>query len=60
MLREVNQKPLTFCMQYCAYKKHEIDVKGRQSGAPCFFVCIGSLTVRAIGSKPVVSIENAY
>jgi hypothetical protein len=60
MLSGVNQEPLAFCMQHCAYKKHEIDVKECQSGAPYFFVCIGSLTVRAIGSKPVVSIGNAY
>jgi hypothetical protein len=35
MLKDVNQDHLAFCM-HCTCKKLKIDVKGRQSGAPCF------------------------
>jgi hypothetical protein len=36
MLRDINQKPLSFCMRRCVCKKYKIDVKGRQSGSPTF------------------------
>jgi hypothetical protein len=40
MLRDVNQEPLAFCTQRCVCKKHKIDVKRRQSGAPCFLYVV--------------------
>jgi hypothetical protein len=36
MLRDVNHEPLAFYMWRCVYKKHKIDVKGRQSESPYF------------------------
>jgi hypothetical protein len=56
MLRDINQESLTFYMYRCARKKNKIDVKGRQSGAPC----IGSQTMRAIKSEPLASFKNTY
>jgi hypothetical protein len=35
-IRDVNWEPLTFCTRCGVCKKHNIDVKGRQLGAPCF------------------------
>jgi hypothetical protein len=40
MLRDVNQEHLTFCMLRYTCKKYKIDVKGRQSGAPCFLYAL--------------------
>jgi hypothetical protein len=60
MLRDVNREPLTFCTRRYVYKKYKIDVKGCQSKASCFFVRVGSLTVRVIKSEPLASIRNAY
>jgi hypothetical protein len=60
MLRDVNWEPLTFCMQRYMCKKHKTNVKGHQSGAPCFFIRIGSLMVRAIGSESLALIRNTY
>jgi hypothetical protein len=53
MLRGVNQELLAFCTWHYTCKKHKIDVKGRQSGAPGYCLRVGLLTVRAIGSKPL-------
>jgi hypothetical protein len=36
MIRDVNREPFALCMQHCACKKHKIDDKGHQSGAPYF------------------------
>jgi hypothetical protein len=60
MIRDVNQEPLAFCTRHCACKKNKIDDKERQSGAPLLFVCVGSLTMRAIEGEPLASIRNAY
>jgi hypothetical protein len=40
MLRDVNQEPLAFCIRCCTCKKHKIDIKGRQSGVPCFLYTV--------------------
>jgi hypothetical protein len=36
MIRDLNREPLAFYTQHCTCKKHKIDDKGCQSGAPCF------------------------
>jgi hypothetical protein len=47
-------------MRCYACKKYKIDVKGPSIERPFLFVCIDTLTVHAIESEPLASIENAY
>jgi hypothetical protein len=53
---DINREPLIFCTWHCACKKYK-DRTRRWSGAPCL-VRVGSLTVRAFGSKPLALIGD--
>ncbi len=51
MLRDVNWEPLAFCMRRYLCKKHKIDIKGHQSGAPCFlYVALLDVKGRQLGA----------